>query len=139
LSGWNTSGSGSNITLARVAGGHTGSWAAKLSNTGTTASTCTLNDSPNWAKVTSAGTYTGTLWVRADASGAMLRLRFREYSGTTLVGSATTQVKLTTAWQQVTVTRTAASPGSSLDFNAYVSRAAPGTCFYADDASVTLG
>lgn len=139
LTGWNTSGSGSNITLTRTSGGHTGSWAAKLANAGATASTCTLNDSPNWAKATSAGTYTGTLWVRADTTGATFKLRFREYSGTTLLGSATTQVALTTSWQQVTVTYAIASPGFSLDFNAYVSSAAPSTCFYADDASILLG
>jgi parallel beta-helix repeat protein len=139
LSGWNTSGSGAGITLARVAGGHTGGWAAKLTNTGPSASTCALNDSPDWARPTSAGTYTGTIWVRADTPGATLRLRFREYSGSTLVGTATTLATLTTTWQQVGVTHTTVAPGSSLDFNAYVSGAAVGTCFYADDASILLG
>jgi PKD repeat protein len=139
LTGWNTSGSGSNITLTRVTGGHTGSWAAKLANTGAAASTCTLNDSPNSVKTTSAGTYTGTLWVRADTAGATLKLRLREYNGSKLVGSATAQAALTTSWQQVAVTYAIASPGSSLDYNAYVSSAASGTCFYADGASVSLG
>ena len=38
-----------------------------------------------------------------------------------------------------TLTYVAASPGSStLDFNAYVSSAAPGSCFYADDATIFL-
>jgi parallel beta-helix repeat protein len=139
LSGWNTSGSGSNISLTRVAGGHSGSWAAKAANTGTTASTCLLNDSPNWVSTTSAGTYTGSLWVRGDTAGATLKLRFREYSGNTLVGSPTTQVALTTSWQPVSVSYTTGSPGSTLDFNAYVSSAAPGTCFYIDDAAISLG
>jgi PKD repeat protein len=139
LSGWNTSGSGSNISLERVSGGHSGSWSAKVSNTGTTASTCLLNDSPNWVTTTSAGTYTGSLWVRADTAGAALKLRFREYSGTTLLGAPVIQVTLTTSWQKVTVSYTTASPGSTLDFNAYVSSAAPGTCFYADDAAISLG
>jgi parallel beta-helix repeat protein len=139
LSGWNTSGSGSNIALTRVSGGRSGNWAAKLTNTGTTASTATLNDSPDWAKPSSAGTYTGTLWVRSDTSGATLRLRFREYSGSTLVGSAITTATLTTSWQQVAVTYSPQSPGSStVDFNAYVSSAAPGTAFYADDAAIFL-
>ena len=140
LSGWNTSGGGANISLSRVAGGHSGGWAAKMTNTGTTGSTCTLNDSPNWVSSTAAGTYTGTLWARADLAGAMLKLRFREYSGSTLVGSATMLATLTTSWQQVTVTYTAASPGSStLDYNAYVVSASPGTCFYADDVSIYRG
>jgi PKD repeat protein len=137
-SGWNTSGSGSAIALTRVSGGHTGGWAAQLTNTATTASTCLLNDSPNWVTTTSSGTYMGTLWVRANTAGATLKLRFREYSGSTLVGSPAAQVTLTTSWQKVTLTHTTASPGSTLDFNAYVTSAAPGTCFYADDASILL-
>ena len=137
LSGWN---SGASTTpLTRVSGGRTGSWAAKLANTGTSATSCTLNDSPNWVKTTSAGTYTGTIWVRADAAGGVLKLRFREYSGSTLVATATSQFTLTTSWQQVTVTYRVPTAGTSLDFNAYISSAPPGTCFYADDASITLG
>jgi parallel beta-helix repeat protein len=144
LSGWNTSGSGTGVTLTRVAGGHTGGWSAQVTNAGTTSGTCLLNDSPNWVTTTTSGTYTGSLWVRADTAGKPLKLRFREYtnSGGTLVGTATAQVTLTTSWQQVTVSYTAASPGTTnLDFNAYLSStdAPPGTCFYADDASIVLG
>jgi hypothetical protein len=37
----------------------------------------------------------------------------------------------------LTVTYTPVSPGSStLDYNAYVTLAAPGTCFYADDGAI---
>ena len=136
--GWNTSGKG--ITLARVAGGHTGGWAAQLTNTGASATTCLLNDSPDWLRPTAAGTYTGSIWVRADTAGKPLKLRFREYSISSgaLLGTATNQLKLTTAWQQVTVTYTITAPGSTLDFNAYLSSASPGTCFYADAAAVLL-
>jgi hypothetical protein len=40
----------------------------------------------------------------------------------------------------VTVSYTITAPGSTLDFNAYLSSAdaPPGTCFYADDAAVLL-
>ena len=141
LTGWNTSGSSAGVTLTRVSGGHTGNWSAQVSNT-TTASvgTCLVNDSPNWVKTTAAGTYTASMWVRADSPGAVVKLRFREYTGSTLVGTATSQLTLSTNWQQVTLAYTASAPGSStLDLNAYVSAAPPGTCFYADDASVTLG
>jgi parallel beta-helix repeat protein len=137
LSGWNTSGSGAGIALTRVAGGHSGGWAAKLANTGTTAGTCTLNDSPDWAKPTTAGTYSGTIWVRAETAGATLKLRFREWSGSTLVGTQTTLATLTTSWQEVSVVYAAQLSDSSLDFNAYVSSAAPGTCFYADDVTIS--
>jgi hypothetical protein len=55
------------------------------------------------------------------------------------MGTATQLATLTTSWQQVAVTYAPAAPAAStLDFNAYVSSAPPGTCFYADDASITL-
>jgi hypothetical protein len=140
LTGWNTSGSGANVTLTRVSGGHSGGWAAQITNTGTTTTTfATLQDSPNWVTATRAGTYTGRMWVKADASGALLKLKFQEFSGTTLVGSATSQVTLTTSWQQVTVAYTIKSPGSSLDFQAFVANPGPGAVFYADDASIVVG
>jgi parallel beta-helix repeat protein len=141
LTGWNTSGSSTGVALTRASGGHTGSWSAQVSNT-TTASvgTCLLNDSPNWVKTTAAGTYTASMWVRADSPGSVVKLRFREYNGSTLVGTGTSQLTLSSDWQQVTLAYTPSAPGSStLDLNAYVSSAPPGTCFYADDVSVTLG
>jgi parallel beta-helix repeat protein len=140
LTGWNTSGSGANITLARVAGGHSGSWAARLTNNGTTTSTfATLQDAPNWVATTLAGTYTATIWVKSDTAGAILKLKFQEYTGSTLVASANSQITLTTGWQQATLSYAIRSPGSTLDFQAYVSNAAPGTAFYADDASIVVG
>jgi parallel beta-helix repeat protein len=140
LTGWNTGGSGSGITLTRVSGGRSGSWAAQLTNTGPTTTTCVLNDSPNWVATTTATPYTGSLWVKADTAGKTLKLRFREYNSGTLVNTVTTQSTLTTTWSQVTVTHTPAA-GNTLDFNAYLSSAdaPPGTCFYADDAAITNG
>jgi hypothetical protein len=143
LTGWNTGGSGTGVTLTRVSGGHSGSWSAQLTNTSAAATTCALNDSPDWVKPTTAGTYTGTLWARADTAGKPLKLRFREYaiSNGALLGTSTSQITLSTSWQQVSVSYTVTAPGSSsLDFNAYLSStdAPPGTCFYADDASITV-
>jgi len=137
LAGWNTSGSAAGVVLAREAGGHSGGWAARLTNTAAGAGTCTLNDSPNAVKTTATGAYTATLWVRAQSSGRTLKLRLREYAGTTLVGTAISELTLTTAWQPVSVSYVPASPGAStLDLNAYVSGAPPGTCFLADDATI---
>jgi hypothetical protein len=60
--------------------------------------------------------------------------------GSTAVGQAKTKVTLTSKWQPVTVQYTAVDPGAStIDFNAYVMNAPPGSCFYADDASVAVG
>jgi len=139
LSGWNTSGSDPGVTLTQISGGHSGSFAAHVANTSSVAATYLLNDSPNVVNTTSPGTYTGSMWVRSDTPGATLRLRFREYAGSTLAGTATGTVTLTSSWQQVTVTYSPVSPGSStLDFNAYVVKGAAGSSFDADDASITL-
>jgi hypothetical protein len=56
-----------------------------------------------------------------------------------LVSSASTPITLSTSWQQVTVTYTIKSPGSTLDLQAYISNATPGTAFYADDVLETVG
>jgi PKD repeat protein len=135
--GWNTSGGDTGVTLTRVAGGHSGGFAAQLTNTTTGLATTLLNDSPNWVTTTSSGAYVGSMWVRADTAGATLTLRFREYNGSTLVGTGTAQVKLTTAWQPISVTYNPVASGqSTLDLNAYISKAAAGTGFYADDVAV---
>ena len=79
--------------------------------------------------------------LNADISVlTVLKLRLREYTGTTLVGTGTSQVTLSTSWQQVTVSYAPVSPGqSALDYNAYVTSQPPGVCFTADDASITVG
>jgi len=138
-SGW--SAGSSQIQLARVSGGHSGSWAARLNNTGGTATTSTLNDSKDWVNNAVAGTYTASLWVRGATSGATLTLRLRQMNGSTVLGSATNTVTLSTSWQQITVSYTVSQSGkTSLDFNAFVNNVpARTTGFYADDAVITLG
>lgn len=135
MTGW--VGYPSGVMLARVEGGHSGVWSAKATNGTGGATGCTLNDSPNWVSTTQGGSYTASIWARADSPGAVLKLRLREYQGSTSLGSQSASVTLTTAWQRVSTTYVPAAPGSStLDLNAYVSSAPVGTCFYADDLSV---
>ena len=139
-SGWNNNGR-AGVTVTRTAGGHSGSFAAVLANTTTsTLADCTLNDSPNWVAQTTAGTYAASMWVRADTAGASLKLRLREYAGSTFSGQAIGTVVLSTGWQQVSVSYVPTVPGgSTLDLTAYTLSAPPGTCFWADDASITVG
>ncbi|HET8560606.1 MAG TPA: carbohydrate binding domain-containing protein [Marmoricola sp.] len=134
--GWKGS---SGTTLSRVSPGHTGSWAAKLVNSGTSSTTCYLNDSPDTVSTTVAGTYTASAWVLGDAasSGTKVYLRIREYAGSTLAGTASTVLTLSTGWQQVTVAYPVASPGSHLDVNLLRSTPAGATSFVVDDISVT--
>jgi PKD repeat protein len=139
VSGWTTN-TGS-VQLNRVSGGHSGSFAARVLNSGTSANTCTLDDSPNAVGKTSSGTYTATLWVKGVTAGATLSLRLRELVGSTTVGSATATVVLTTSWQLVTVQYAVTRPSTSaLDLNATVNNvAASATAFLADDATLSLG
>jgi hypothetical protein len=138
--GWNVGDSDPGVTLSRTSGGHSGGWAALVANGGiATAAKCKLQDAPNWVKTTSAGTYTGTMWVRADTPGATLTMKLREFNGSTLVAVSMSSVVLTTSWQPVTVSYVPTMPGvSTLDFMALVSNAPAGTCFYADDLSLSL-
>ncbi|MBV9822800.1 MAG: hypothetical protein JO144_11225, partial [Actinobacteria bacterium] len=108
------------VALARVTGGHTGSYAAKVSNTAAAAATTVLNDSPNTVASTTAGlTYRGTAWVRASQANTSLGLRLMEYAGNTLVTTKQAAYWATdTAWHQLTVDLVAAKAGSSLDVNA---------------------
>jgi PKD repeat protein len=137
--GWNVILTGT--TLERVAGGHSGGWSARLSNTGTSSTTLGLNDSPNWVTTTKVATpYTLSIWVRADTPGAVVKLKVREYTGSTNVGSASANIALTTSWQQVSLSYSPVAGGSSsLDFQAYVSSAPPGSSFSADDAAIVAG
>jgi hypothetical protein len=136
-SGWN--GVGSGVGLTRVAGGHSGDWAADVSKSDPTPSRCFLTDSPNWVAVSSSGTYTAGLWARADQSGSTLTLRLREYSNGVRVNIASQPVSLTTSWQEVSVALTPLAPGdSTIDLSAGLSDAPDGGCFYVDDVSLTL-
>jgi hypothetical protein len=124
------------VTLTRVSGGHGGSWSGQLANGTSSTGTCSLNDSPNWVAKTLAGRYNGSVWVRGATSGASIKAKFTEYTGTTANGSATTTATLTTSWQKLSLDYTPVAPGSTLDFNTYISSAPPGTCFFADDLAI---
>jgi hypothetical protein len=132
-SGWK--GDASANTLSRVAGGHSGDWAAEISNSAAGVN-CGLDDKPSWVSFTQAGTYTASIWARSDTPGLTLKLRLREYASGVQQGSVTTSMALTSSWQQVTAVYTPVAPGSSLDFEAFTANAPVGVCFQADDASI---
>lgn len=143
--GWstNSSTSGAGVTINQVAPGHTGSFAAAVANPSASAVRCSMTDRPDSVSTTATVPvpYTGSMWVRGDTAGTQLELALREYAipGGALAGSRTATIALTTGWQQVAVSYTPVSPGaSSLDLTASVYGAPTGTCFVADDASVTV-
>jgi parallel beta-helix repeat protein len=132
LSGWAAL-AGCNLT--RLSGGHSGSWAADLTNP-STIQTCTLNDSPNWVASSVAGTYTATAWVRTTAVGGQIKLRVREYNGSTLVGTGTATLTPNGTWQQVQLAYPVLSPGSTLDLNVYQTTQPAGSDLQIDDISL---
>ena len=138
LAGWDAGGVAGS-TLSRVEGGHTGSWAARLTNTSTAPVTVSLNDSPNTVATSRAGTYAGSAWVRSDTAGAKLYLRVREYKGSTKVSEKIVAVTLSTQWQQVSATLTPVSPGTtSIEVATAVYSAAPNASYYVDDVELAV-
>jgi len=101
LTGW----SHINSTLARVSGGHGGSWAleARASGSGVFGT----GDEPSWVlDIPAAGTrYRFACWVRSASNHGSARIKLREYLGSTQQGSTvySTPVTLSTTWQQLTV------------------------------------
>ena len=137
LSGWAPL-AGCNLT--RVAGGHNEGWAADLNNPLGSPQTCTLNDSPNWVAKTVAGTYTATVWVNTAATGGQIKLRIREYNGANPVGTGTATLNGPTAeWQQMTLSYTVLSPGSTLDLNVYETTQPAGSDLLIDDVTLKSG
>lgn len=134
LTGWAAL-AGCNLT--RMSGGHSESWSANVNNPLTTSQTCTLNDSPNWVATSVAGTYQASTWVRASATGGQVKLRIREYVGSTLVATTTATLNTTTAWQQVTLSHTVVSPGSTLDLNVYQTTQPAGSDLQIDDVTLS--
>ena len=127
------------VALARVAGGHTGSYAARVSNTSTATVTTVLNDAPNSVTSTTAGrTYRATAWLRASQANTSLVLRLLEFSSTNaLVSSKQAYYWATdTVWHKITVDLVAARTGSSVDVNALAWDLAPGRSFLVDDVSL---
>ena len=140
LAGWSTAGSGTGVTLTRAASGHTGTSSAQVVNGGTGTRKCVLTDTPNWVTTTQPGTYTASVWVRGDVPGATIKITLKEMNGGTVVRSCIFSATVATAWNLIAVTETTLSPGSTLDLQVFLpkAQAPPGTCFYADDVSITL-
>ncbi len=136
-SGWKIDASGN--TLSRVGGGHSGNWAAEISNA-VAGGNCGLDDTPSWVGVTQAGTYAVSLWARSDTPGLTLKLRVREYVNGVRQGSLVASMALTSSWQRLTADYIPVAPGqSNLDVEAFTAASPVGVCFHADDVSITHG
>lgn len=126
------------VALGRVSGGHTGSYAARVSNTSTGTTTTVLNDSPNSVTSTTAGlTYRATAWLRATQPNTSLVLRLLEFdAGNVLTSSEQDYYWATdTLWHQLTVDL-APRAGASIDVNALAWDLGAGQSFLVDDVSL---
>ena len=87
-----------------------------------------------------AGTYTATVWVNTAATGGQIKLRIREYNGANPVGTGTATLNGPTAeWQQMTLSYTVLSPGSTLDLNVYETTQPAGSDLLIDDVTLKSG
>ena len=114
----NTSGWGPQdlATLTRVAGGFDGGFALQVSTSKN--QTFGINDNPNSVgSAGSAGTrYRCQAWVRSNNATGDVRLRIREYNGSSLVATSNSSTKtLSPTWQMLTIDYTVAGAGHSLD------------------------
>jgi PKD repeat protein len=130
-------------SLARVTGtgAPDGAWFARATRSSGTS--FTIDDAATSITSTVAGrTYTATAWARAGSAGsvgktAQLKLRERTSGGTVVADAGSPQITLTTSWQKLTVTRTAAAAGNTLGVRVSVGNAASGTVLDADLFVVT--
>ncbi|MEO7262226.1 MAG: hypothetical protein ABI047_13380, partial [Jatrophihabitantaceae bacterium] len=127
------------VALARVSGGHTGSYAARVSNTSTAAATTVLNDAPNSVPSTTAGlTYRATAWLRASQANTSVVLRLLEFDASNVLRSSkqSSYWAADTLWHKITVDLVASRSGASIDVNALAWDLGPGKSFLVDDVSV---
>ncbi|WP_408651233.1 carbohydrate binding domain-containing protein [Jatrophihabitans sp.] len=127
------------VALARVSGGHTGSYAARVSNTAASTATTVLNDAPNSVPSTTAGrTYRATAWLRASQSNTSLVLRLLEFNTSNALAASKQgyYAATDTLWHKITVDLVAPRSGDSIDVNALAWDLGAGRSFLVDDVSV---
>ena len=115
-SGWAAYGGG---TMTRVAGGRTGSFQVQCKGPSSTSSHFGLEDSPPWVQVVArvGARYRFTCWVRSDASRGAVKIKVKEFLGSSQKGSTVYSpgVTLSPTWQPVTIDYVVTTAGTTLD------------------------
>jgi hypothetical protein len=130
-SGWTVTGA----QLTRTAAAHHGSWAALLTNTGTTAADATLT-APASAATRNRAAYDVGLWARSDTAHLTLRLTVTEKRGGAVIRSVSAPKSLGSSWQPVSLRYRVLAPGSSLTVSVSVSSLPANGSVEIDDAWV---
>jgi len=137
LTGWAAGTNGP--TLSRVAGGHSGGYAAQLK--AKNAKTFGMTDNPDViTSVVSAGiTYRLTAWVRSASNKGQIKIAVRELVGSKQQGTTaySTAVALSSTWNAVSFDYVTRAAGSHLDVEFQDYPAASGEKFLIDDISFT--
>jgi hypothetical protein len=128
-------------TLARVPGGRSGGYAARL--TLPAANWAGLSDGPNWGVSAGHGRLAVCgAWVRAATNQGEVRMQVREYQGGLLLATSTSvdgpfyPATLTPEWHRVMVAHTCVGSGAS-DLDLTIdSPGVIGTTFDVDDVSI---
>jgi len=136
LTGWAKVGSAS---LVRVAGGHSGSFCMEVRSTST--SSYGVNDTPNWVtNVPAIGTqYRFSAWVRSAVHRGTVKLKVKEFVGSTQQGSTVYSpvVTLSATWQLLTADYTSIRAGSQIDLEIAAYPIASSEIIQVDDVSLT--
>ncbi|MFN8108665.1 MAG: DUF6605 domain-containing protein [Thermoleophilia bacterium] len=122
------------------AGAPNGAYVAKDTASGT--GSFTIDDAGAQIKSVTAGhQYQATVWVRAGVAAMVgkpvsVKLRETTTAGAIVADSVGSPVALTSGWQQITVSRVAATTGDRLGVRTSADPAAAGNTYFADDFRV---
>lgn len=137
--GWVTYGSGSSI--AQAAGGRTG-FAVLCKSTGSTSSHFGIDDSPNWiTRTAGVGTrYRFTCWVRSDANKGLIKIKVKEFLGSSQKGATAyaTGATLSPIWQPVTVDYVVTTANTTIDMVVEDYPVASKEAYFIDDVSIEI-
>jgi hypothetical protein len=137
--GWSQNAATGSLTRDTTANGaHSGSASGQQVNPGTNASEGIKVTAD--VVVAASTSYTLSCWLKGSGSSEAVTLSLAEYAtdGTTLIGTTSSAVVLTTDWQRVTVTRAFGSTGVKARPRVAGTNTAAVT-FYVDDLSLVSG
>lgn len=142
ITGWSDLWNPATTTVARAAGdAHDGNYAVKVTSS---SSSRVQGGFTNYANSTrflknlqQDKTYTTSAWVKPNATGIRICIRLTEYTaaGSNQGNTESCQTLQSTAWQQLSVSRTALASGNSMTISVYGSNINTSNWFLTDSFS----
>jgi hypothetical protein len=138
LDGWIAYGGGA--TLSRVTGGHSGDFALQIRSVSSSSFGC--DDQPNWvSQVAGVGArYQLGAWVKSMSNTDKVKIRVYELSpsGSQIGSTSSSEIAISSSWQQLSVGYTAQRAGSALSMRITEAGGASNRSFLVDDVSIEL-